>query len=288
MAFRLRCSRSLSKEIARAARDELKRVGKLLAEPQNADEEAIHQLRVGMKRLRALLLLIREPVGEVAYGAGKSRCKALADAYTGTRDASVGLTLLPHLLQSSCYSEQWLRISTAYQQAFSAAAVKHPSLDAAREQLGLMRREIRAWPIGSLRLRHLGDRLKQQYRLGRRLNRQVHADDAMALMHEWRKRVKQLLYQLELLAGSGDEPLRKRLQQLGTLLGDLHDLDMLELQVESRAELFWLDDRLLLRRLVQQRRTSLRARALRLGNKVFAPKPKPFVRACVERWQRSR
>lgn len=288
MAFRLRRSRPVPKEIARAARDELKRVGKWLAEPLDDGDESIHQLRVGMKRLRALLLLIREPMGEPAYRAGQAGCKALADRYAGSRDASVGLALLADLLLSAHDPEQRVRIRTGFERALPAAAAASPPLDAAVEQLTQMRRQVRGWPIGPLRLRHLRDRLERQYRRASRLNRRVRADDAMALMHDWRKVVKQLLYQLDLLAGGGDEKLRTRLQRLGSRLGELHDLDMLELQVESRAERFWLDDRLLLRRLIQQRRTSLRARALRLGDKVFAPKPKPFVRARFERWQQFR
>ncbi|MCP8689079.1 CHAD domain-containing protein [Marinobacterium sedimentorum] len=288
MAFRIRRSRPLPKEVAKAARGELKRVGRQLAKPLDDGDESIHQLRVGMKRIRALLLLIREPMGEPAYRAGQARCKALADSYAGSRDASVGLTLLSGLLLSDPDPEQRLRISTGFERALPAGVSKHPPLDAAVEELRLMRHQVRSWPIGSLRLRHLSGRLKRQYGRARRLNRQVRADDAMILMHEWRKVVKQLLYQLDLLAGSGDEKLRKHLRQLGARLGELHDLDMLELQIESRAELFWLDDRLLLRRLMQQRRRSLRTRALHHGDKVFASKPKRFVRARFEHWQRSR
>lgn len=289
MAFRLRPSKSLQREVKRAARDELKRVKKLLAEPIEDPEESIHQLRVGMKRLRALLQLVRVAMGEAVYRAEQQRCKALADSFAGSRDAVVGVALFGDLVGQMQDPERRERLHRGFVEMLPVAPDRHPPLGNVVQQLALMRRQVRDWPLATLNLRQLNDRLSRQYRRGARLNRQVRNDNAIALMHEWRKESKRLLYQLELLqTGSEWQKQGRRLKRLGSLLGDLHDLDMLELQLESNIHMLWLDDRLELRQLLQARRALLRERALKLGQKVFAESPAVFARSRLREWQRRR
>ncbi|MFC6671276.1 CHAD domain-containing protein [Marinobacterium aestuariivivens] len=287
MAFRLRPSKPLAKEVRRIARDELKRLKTLMTEPVGDRDEGIHQLRVGMKRMRALLHLIRDALAETEFEAAQARCKALADDYAGARDASVGRIVLEELLQGCHEPEQRERLRNSFQRSLGAVAGEPPPLCEAVTRLKQMRRELKRWPLSNLGLKPLGSRLEKQYRKAARFDRQVRADRAMALMHEWRKVVKRLLYQLELVQGD-DKKLLRRLRRLGSLLGDLHDLDMLELQVESHVDLFWLDDRQTLLRLLRQQRENLRSRALRLGDKLFVEDPKSFVRGRFRHWRRAR
>src|SRR5581483_1114457 len=98
--------------------------------------------------------------------------------------------------------------------------------------------------------------------------------------HEWRKRVKNLLYHVELLEPLWPEQmcaLARDLDALAELLGDDHDLHMLrqtaikrsvnvDFEAES-AELFSLID---------PRQDELRTKALKLGKRIFREKPSDF------------
>ncbi|GGO88687.1 CHAD domain-containing protein [Marinobacterium nitratireducens] len=286
MSFRLRRSKSLPREVKRAARDELERVIEMLVEPVQDSDESIHQLRVGMKRMRALLRLLRDVLGEETYRAEQQRCKALADDFAGFRDAAVASALLDELLSGLPDPDLRIRIRAGFRGSPQVAAAASPGLDEALQRLRLMRRAVREWPLDSLRRRQLKARLGRQYRRGLRLYGDVGEDTAMALMHEWRKEVKRLLYQLELIRPeAGRTKVERRLKKLGSVLGDLHDLDMLELQIESHPELFWLDDRLALRRRLRERRAALRERALRLGGGIFAGSPAVFAQGRVAKWK---
>lgn len=289
MSFRLRPSKSLHREVKRAARDEFRRVIKLLDDPASDTEESIHQLRVGMKRLRALLRLVCDALGAVPSRAEQQRCKALADAFACTRDAAVGLGLLGELLAAVPDPELRARLRAGFGQTLPVTQQPHPPLAEVAQHLRLMRRDVKDWPLHALNLRHLNDQLARQYRRGRRLYRSLGDDFAMALMHEWRKEVKRLLYQLELIRGRDrHSKLDRRIKRLGSVLGDLHDLDMLELQIESHIEDYWLDDRLALYRLLRERRAALRSRALALGSKIFVEPPASFARGRLTEWQRDR
>ncbi|NVK42417.1 MAG: CHAD domain-containing protein [Oceanospirillaceae bacterium] len=289
MSFRLRPSKSPHREVKRAARDEFRRVIKLLEDPAADTEESIHQLRVGMKRLRALLRLVRDALGAVPACAEQQRCKALANAFAGSRDAAVARGLLGELLAAVPDPELRARLRVGFEQSVPMTMQPPLPLPDVAQHLRLMRRDVKDWPLQSLKLRHLNDQLARQYRRGRRLYRSLGDDFAMALLHEWRKEVKRLLYQLELVRGRGRRSkLDRRIKRLGSLLGDLHDLDMLELQIESHIEDYWLDDRLALYRLLHERRAALRSRALALGSKIFVEPPASFARGRLTEWQRDR
>jgi CHAD domain-containing protein len=69
------------------------------------------------------------------------------------------------------------------------------------------------------------------------LERAVQTGDA-ADFHEWRKRVKELRYQIELLASTGSRELKKREKALGRLaqdLGEVTDLTVLAREIERRS-----------------------------------------------------
>jgi hypothetical protein len=135
-------------------------------------------------------------------------------------------------------------------------------------------------------------------------------------MHEWRKRVKDLRYAAEMLQRRGSSrgdrrvgarkrkraraqatylrKLAKRADELGELLGEEHDLVLLEELVRScsgkdRGEsgagsshippvALSRRTRKLLLRLVKRRRRELRIRALQDGEQLYGPKPTRFVR----------
>jgi CHAD domain-containing protein len=100
-------------------------------------------------------------------------------------------------------------------------------------------------------------------------------------LHEWRKQVKYLWHQLQIL-----EPLQPgrigklaaRCHKLADHLGDDHDLVVLRHKIESHAKAFErareLDE--LLRRL-DRRRVQLQRKAFLLGSRLFADKPRAFL-----------
>jgi CHAD domain-containing protein len=72
--------------------------------------------------------------------------------------------------------------------------------------------------------------LERAYRRGRRDLRRVRQDASDEAVHEWRKRVKDLWYQLRLLRNAWPAPLKAasdEAHELSALLGDHHDLAVL-------------------------------------------------------------
>jgi CHAD domain-containing protein len=110
--------------------------------------------------------------------------------------------------------------------------------------------------------------------------------------HEWRKRAKDLYYQVRMLCRIWPEQMdaiESELEQLGDFLGDAHDLVLLagpegakELPKEPK------EDAEALIALAQKRQKELQMQALALGAKLYAEKPGSFCKRLKTYWKRWR
>jgi hypothetical protein len=127
--------------------------------------------------------------------------------------------------------------------------------------------------------------LRKTYRQGRRRMRQVvaNAETSDDEWHELRKRVKDLGYQLTLLKKvKGIKPLLKKLDDVGTALGDARDLTLLRDSlgnVQEKNELtpaaHWDYQRLLTH--IEERSQELHRHALKVIGGVYRRKSKRFA-----------
>src|SRR5262249_44768125 len=86
--FRFRDGESLPHAIRRIARHELERILEGLDEgPSTA--EAIHEIRKGTKRLRTLVRLVRDVIGEKRYRRENRAFRDMGRAFSAARDAEV-------------------------------------------------------------------------------------------------------------------------------------------------------------------------------------------------------
>jgi hypothetical protein len=228
------------------------------------DERTVHETRKVLKRLRALLRLLRGELGEEVFARESTALRGLAARLAGARDAEVRLATLqalidryPHRLGHRHGVEKLLGRLAAEHERISRRTLAEPTV---RVEVLAGLRAFRARASGwSLPERH-GTRLiepglERIYRQGRdRYRRAAHARrNEVLAMHEWRKRVKDLRYAAEMLQwreGGGEAAkgkgknrrkakrkrgadakalrrLARRADELGELLGDDHDLAML-------------------------------------------------------------
>ena len=136
--------------------------------------------------------------------------------------------------------------------------------------------------------------LRKTYRQGRRRMRQVVANPETSdeEWHELRKRVKDLGYQLTLLKKvKGIKPLMKKLDDVGTALGDARDLTLLRDSlgnVQEKNELtpadHWDYQRLLT--YIEKRSQELHRHALKVIGGVYRRGSKRFAARLEKRFRR--
>lgn len=278
----------------RIARGRAERAAERLREA--GEEElaaAIHGARKDLKKLRALLRLIREPLGEKVFKRENRRYRDAARLLSASRDAEVKLQTLRALREHAgdglapAPVASWERMLEADRDEVASAAA---AMTAARVEEALAAIEAGAaavadWPLDGDSWDLVEAGLTRAYREGRADLGELEGGSDAAV-HELRKRVKDLWYQLRLLADAWPGPLGAtvdELDALAELLGDHHDLSLLAADLEARGPIF--ADREAVARSIAARQAELLAEARAIGLRAYAEKPGAFRRRIRAYWR---
>lgn len=282
-AYRLEAGEPLPEGIGRIARGRIDHAAdELSGKTDSSPEEAVHEARKDMKKLRALLRLARGELGESVFARENGCFRDAARELAGVRDADVMLETLA-ALELPAGTAARLRERIAEGHAGERSAGREEAAQGVVAILGEARERVGGWPLERDSFAMLADGLERTYRRGRRGFKAARAEPSSELLHEWRKRVKELWYHQTLLRCAwppvmeafGDEA-----HTLSDQLGDDHDLALLTAWVREHVgeepELFEAVDR---------RRAELQRAALALGGRLYAEKPPAYVRRLKRFWK---
>ena len=151
------------------------------------------------------------------------------------------------------------------------------------------RKRVKDWADVPNNWGSVGRGLKETYRRAAIALREAVADPTIEKLHEWRKEVKYLRYQLEILRPLWPERLEemaREADEMGESLGDDHDLAMLRQLLMADPDRFGDDSELeVLVALIDRRRAELQQHALLLGERFFQDRPKEFARRLRGYWR---
>jgi CHAD domain-containing protein len=263
-------------------------------------DEGIHSARKKLKRVRGLLRLVRDTVGYRTYRDQNVILRDTARTLSGVRDAWVLVRTLnqlredyAHLLDAATFSqtEAWLKDRHKERQA----TLRGQTVIDSFTNLGTARSVFDAYPAEERIADAFGSiagGVRRVYRRGRRGYRRAEETRSIEDLHEWRKRVKYLTYQLEALTplqpaliGS----MASELDELGIALGDDHDLALLaETVIDHPEACVDARERWLLLALIYQARSHLQERSMRRGAALYAEHPQEFVDRVDAYWEAGR
>lgn len=150
------------------------------------------------------------------------------------------------------------------------------------------RQRVPEWPdLGHHQA--LAKGLKRVFKNGRTNFAAAYDQSSVEAFHEWRKEVKHLLYQTQLLRPLWPRPMKGlsgELKKLGKYLSEDHDLAILREKVSEQLE--ESENRIeieALVALVDQRRNELQLCARVLGARIYAEKPQAFATRSEAYWQ---
>jgi CHAD domain-containing protein len=290
--YRLEEGEAVPRGVARIARGRIDHaLDELRGKSDSSPEEAVHEARKDMKKLRALLRLVRGEVGDKAFRRENAAFRDAGRELAGVRDADVMLATLGALQerQPSELSEKAagdLRQALEAHRLRTASGARGQASDAAIEMLEEARRRVPDWPLERDGFEPLDDGLRRGYREGRRAWRAAEDEPSMEALHEWRKRVKDLWYHCSILREAWPPvmtALADEAHELSDRLGDDHDLAVL---------LAWAGEHgtgcAELEPLVARRRQELQEEAFAYGARLYADKSKVFVGRVARWWSAGR
>lgn len=282
MSYRLRIREDLATGIRRIAREQLEGALCEIAAVTAGDEAAaVHATRKYIKKTRALLRLIREEIGPEIFRKENRCLRAVAGSFSGPRDAWVQLQLLEKLGAQAPHGTAFEQTAAMLQAEIATQAAgfgpQRRQAEAALEQIC---DRLEGWPLDDLGIDGLCCALRSSYRRGRKCFRRVRAEATPESYHSWRKRVKDIWYQLRLLQNLNPAlvgELAEAARTLGQKLGDLHDLAFFRIRLKVETGSFE-GERGVLLGIISAREHELEEIVLNLGAHFFAEKPGAFER----------
>lgn len=263
-------------------------------------DDSVHSARKTMKRLRGKLRLIRDQTGYRAYREENVVLRDTARTLSGIRDAWVLVKTLTELRaqyadllddKTFATAEAWLRL----QHERRRRTVTSDAVNRAIVNLGAARSRFSRYPLDTVvddDFSAVAPGVHRVYKRGLRgYKRSLETRDVHDL-HEWRKRVKYLRYQMEsfkLMQPTLLGALAKELDTLGELLGDDHDLAILaETILENPQSCSDERERWMLIALIHERRANLQVQAFRSGAALYSEAPDSFVDRIGAYWESGR
>jgi CHAD domain-containing protein len=288
--YRLLPGERVADGVRRIARGQLDVAIELL-EHSGTEEltDAVHSSRMALKRLRALVRLARDALGEETYRRENEIFREAGRELSAVRDAQVTLEALEALatrfadeLSPGAFAGLHDALSEDARSAHERLKSDPRALAAMLETLKAARDRVATWPLhDDAGLQVLASGFERIYRRGRRALRTARRETSTEHLHTLRKRAKDLWHGAQVMRPAAPKMLKKlgpRAHHLADLVGEDHDLAVLLDRARERAASHEPGELELLTLLVDRRRRQLQRRALRLGRRTYARKPRKLTR----------
>ena len=292
MGYRLHAQQPVAPEVRRIAAHQMELAIAGLTSSGNGHDESVHTARRHIKKVRALIRLVRPALG-TRYRAVNRRLRVVsrllapisdgeATVETLTRVAERRGSNLPAELTANVHTMLARRESLAYEDA-----ALEDVFDTAAAVLRAERDAVSDWRLRKTGFRAIADGLARTARAGRRAMARAGASSRRKDYHIWRRRVKDQWLHVRLLqarCGDGLALDERRLEALDGYLGEWHNCAILCQALASDSTLNRADNARCLRA-VRRYERELRRSARRLGNAIYFETSRDFVKRVRRLWR---
>lgn len=294
MGFRFQLNESVPDGVRRIVTEEL---GSMISDLERATpstrDKSIHEARKSLKKLRAILRLMRRELGdtyELENRVFRNAGRTLSD-----------------LRDSASVIESFGTLERKYKEelpAFALESVRRGLLEKKRQaekehdlsallkdvafSLRATARRVDSWPLSKDGLAALEPGVEDAYRKGKAAFQAAQKESSTDNYHEWRKRVKDHWYHVRLLENLWTEVFQGYeavLKEVETCLGEDHNLAILRELLLNEPRLF--GGRRSVNHLlpiIKREQKELRAKADAFGQRMYDEKPKRFVKGLRHLW----
>jgi CHAD domain-containing protein len=286
MGFRLKLRERLPDGLNRVFREQIQSALELCQHPAKERGFTVHEVRKHLKKLRAAMRLAMGEVGKNRH-AREDRCvRKIGRLVSDLRDAQVRLQTLIQLRDETAKNSgenHFARIEellSLERESFSAAFAGWQKQ--AIPQLERVEERLLKWPLEGLTWKQICGAVGKIYKRGQRGLAKTIKKPEPENFHAWRKRVKDLWYQLRILQPLNRVVLDEMAHDadvLGELLGREHDFDFLLARLDKESGDDALCGELMqLHKVIRKRGKRLRRNALELGRRFYAEPAKAFAK----------
>ena len=255
------------------------------------EHEAIHLVRKEIKKMRALIRLIRVAIGETHFKVENTDYRDIGRNLSGLRDATALIETVDKLLKTApnnLYEELFsikAALTAERKELFKDLGDQTKVRKTILQDLSVLKGRISEWPLKEEDFSTWATGLKKTYKKGKKLCKMAALSQDAHDFHEWRKQVKYLWNQLRFLKELWP-PISavyiEMLSDLSSLLGDEHDLTIFKEKISSDGIAGEISKDLA--SLIEEDVKLLRAQALELGQLIYAEKSSAFFSRKAVYW----
>jgi CHAD domain-containing protein len=293
MSYRLKDHETISDGIKRVVLEQIdKALDRLTSTSGNLDD-AIHDARVCLKKIRAGLRLVQADLDGDVFRQENICYRDAGRRLSAVRDAAAMIEAFDKLTER--FADQLAPDAiTALRQSFMQSSTtrqleKKKALSEVAKTIRAARQRVESWTIHHDGFAAVRQGLRRIYKQNRRSFANAFDQPSVENFHEWRKQVKALWYQIRLLKPIWPimmEGFADALEALGDCLSHDHDLAILRQSVlEPLAKSGDRRNLEVLVALIDQRRGELQVEARRLGERLYVEKPRAFAGRLEVYWQ---
>jgi CHAD domain-containing protein len=262
-----------------------------LTHPPRNGVPDIHGIRTTIKRLRALLRLVRPAVGPAFFNRENARLRAAAQLLSFARDTEVARQTLKTLPVSAETDRDAVQaVLAGFESRVEVPVDLDDNLAEVKRRVEQTRRDLHRlqfrWPERDVLATGLGT----VYRQGRKRMKaaiELGQDNAF---HRWRIRAKNLYYELEFLESIWPGRFHRLISRLSKLQDEIgldHDAAVLRAWLKKTPENF--GDSETVERVVgclDSKIQELRKGIVPLGRRIWREKPRRFTRRVMRHWRK--
>jgi len=292
MAFCFKRKESVPKAIRRLGCERVEHALECLKHCRGG--EAIHCARKDIKKMRALLRLVRAEISRKEFRLLTKPLWKAAKFLAAPRDAHVKTKTLINLvghfkgqLATGALRHFRSELRNAFDQEMMRFA-KEKTANAVHRLLRRVGKELEQLEISGKGWKALSPGVKTAYADGMRAYQRSCKNPSAENFHLWRKRAKELWYQVLLLRRVWPEQMdamAEELETLGENLGEDHDLVMLQATAGEMYAAGHLPELKALIGLIDERQHELRSAATTIGARFYAEKPSAFCKRLAGYWR---
>lgn len=282
MSYELRQDETVGDGIQRIVCRQVENAIRASSAEQNGKGSPVHETRKHLKKARSALRLASGEIERKVWKREDRSLSKVGQLISEVRDAEVRLQTVRQLREFSRGRKRSFRETEellAFElDSFLAAFSEWP--EEAKQMLTQTLDRIRAWPLDDLRCGHLRKCVQKTYKRGRQALEAAIKKTSTKNLHAFRKRAKELGYQLRILrplAPAVFQELNDELKAIGQYLGQVHDLAFVAERLSSIGSVRKQGDRTL-NALIESREKELERTAIALGERFYAERPRQFAR----------
>lgn len=290
VAYRFALRQPAGTEFQRIALEQIDRILGDWTAPEDRDA-AVHGSRKSLKRLRALSRLARPALGEDAFKSFNSRFRDVGLLFAQDRDRRVLLdtVLLLEKKLAPKAAVSLVKIKDSLRTPPADGGNGHVPEDEAGRLLRALRKDIAGLDVDEMTSDSIEQGLKDGYRRGRKLLREVYASPSDEGFHDLRKSVQHQWRHMQLLSRAWPDLVAARItaaRKVSQLLGDDHDLSVLRTHVLSQPKtLITARQAKMIDAAIAERQARLRLRAQPLCEQIYTERSGRFANRMFRLWR---